>query len=76
MAVRKLGESKGWTWTTFVMSSCLIGYFGVKLIIDFNGTANKTPIIVGSVIIALLIVGFFLLTLRRVSERSKAKDAD
>lgn len=74
MAAKQFGESKGWTWTLFVLASAGIGIGGIMAIIDLNGTANKTPIIVGAVVLALLILGFFLLTVKAISEHSKAPD--
>jgi amino acid transporter len=74
MVAKQFGESKGWTWTLFVVASVGIGIGGIMAIIDLNGTANKTPIIVGAVVLALLIIGFFLLTVKAISEHSKASD--
>jgi hypothetical protein len=74
MAARQqFGDSKGWTWTIFFVSSCAIGIGGISAIIDLNGTANKTPIIVGAIVLGLLVIGFFLLTVKAVSERSNAR---
>jgi uncharacterized membrane protein len=70
------GESRGWIWTKFVLSSCLFGYFGIKSIVDLNGTADKTPMIVGGIVIALLIVGALILTLRTVLRRGKVQTRD
>ena len=67
---KQFGESKGWTWTLFVLSSCGIGLAGMATIIDLNGTANNVPIIVGAVIIGLFVLGFLALTLHSVRVRS------
>ena len=71
---KQFGESKGWTWTLFVLSSCGIGLAGMATIIDLNGTANKMPIIVGVVIIGLFVLSYFALTLHSVRVRSNERD--
>jgi CHASE2 domain-containing sensor protein len=71
---KQFGESKGWTWALFVLSSCAIGLAGMATIIDLNGTANNMPIIVGAVIIGLFVLGYFALTLHSIRVRSAERD--
>jgi hypothetical protein len=71
MAGKKFGESKGWTWTIFVLLSFNLSFFVISGIIDLNGTANWTPIIIGVLVVALFLVGFFLFTVKSISDASK-----
>ena len=75
MASKQFGDSKILAWMAFVVGSLGIGIGGISAIIDLNGTANKGPIVIGALILIVLIAGFFVFTMKSISERHKPSDA-